>query len=60
MADYYDKIGDQFNADMEPIIRNNFGDILRRDAVTDNNGVMVALFTPRINTSFSRGGRASW
>ena len=53
MADYYDRIGDQFNADMEPIIRNNFGDILRRDAVTDNNGVMVAVSTPRINTSFS-------
>jgi hypothetical protein len=52
MAGYYDKIGDQFNADMEPIIRNNFGDILRRDAVTDNNGVMVAISTPRINTSF--------
>jgi hypothetical protein len=52
MAGYYQKIGDQFNADMEPIVRNNFGDILRRDAVTDANGVMVALFTPRINTSF--------
>jgi hypothetical protein len=51
-ADYI-KIGDQFNADMEPIIRNNFGDVLRRDAVTDNNGVVVALFTPRINTSFA-------
>jgi len=53
MAAYYQKIGDQFNADMEPIIRNNFGDILRRDAETDNNGVEIALFTPRINTSFS-------
>ena len=54
MAAYYDKIGDQFNADMEPIIRNNFGDILRRDAVTDNNGVMVAPSTPRrLNISFS-------
>ncbi|WP_343993664.1 Ig-like domain-containing protein [Nocardioides dubius] len=53
MADYYDKIGDQFNADMEPVVRNNFGDILRRDAVTDNNGVMVALSTPRLNNSFS-------
>jgi hypothetical protein len=53
MAANYQKIGDQFNADMEPIVRNNFGDILRRDPVTDNNGVMIALFTPRINTSFS-------
>lgn len=52
MATNYQKIGDQFNADMEPVIRNNFGDILRRDAETDNNGVLVALFTPRINNSF--------
>ncbi|HSU15119.1 IPT/TIG domain-containing protein [Longimicrobium sp.] len=53
MAAYYQQIGDQFNADMEPIIRNNFGDILRRDAETDNNGIEIALFTPRINNSFS-------
>ncbi|HEX8391685.1 MAG TPA: IPT/TIG domain-containing protein [Longimicrobium sp.] len=53
MAAYYQQIGDQFNADMEPIVRNNFGDILRRDAVTDNNGIEIALFTPRINNSFS-------
>lgn len=53
MATYYQQIGDQFNADMEPVVRNNFGDILRRDAVLDNNGVMIALFTPRINNSFS-------
>ena len=53
MAANYQSIGDQFNADMEPIIRTHFGDILRRDAVTDNNGVLIALFTPRINTSFT-------
>ncbi|HVG45798.1 MAG TPA: IPT/TIG domain-containing protein [Longimicrobium sp.] len=58
MAANYQKIGDQFNADMEPIVRNNFGDILRRDAVTDNNGIEIALFTPRINTSF--GGVAGF
>lgn len=52
MAGYYDQIGDQFTADMEPIVRLNFGDILRRDAVTDDNGVMIALSTPRLNTSF--------
>jgi hypothetical protein len=53
MAAYYQLIGDQFNADMEPIVRNNFGDILRRDAELDNNGIEIALFTPRINNSFS-------
>lgn len=53
MADYYQRIGDQYNADMEPIIRDNFGDVLRRDAVTDNNGVLIALFTPVINNNFT-------
>ncbi|MEP7001082.1 MAG: IPT/TIG domain-containing protein [bacterium] len=53
MLTNYQKIGNQFNADIEPIIRNNFGDLLRRDAQTDNDGQVVALFTPRINTSFS-------
>lgn len=53
MQSYYNKIGDQFNSDMEPVVRNNFGDILLRDAVTDNNGVLIALFTPKINTTFS-------
>jgi hypothetical protein len=58
MASNYLRIGDQFNADMEPIIRNNFGDVLRRDAITDNNGVLVALFTPLINNIF--GGVAGF
>jgi hypothetical protein len=53
MQDYYNRIGDQFNADMEPVLAANFGDVLRRDAITDNNGVLVALFTPLINTTFS-------
>ena len=53
MQSYYNKIGDQFNSDMEPVVRNNFSDILLRDAVTDNNGVLIALFTPKINTTFS-------
>lgn len=53
MQDYYNRIGDQFNADMEPVIRDNFGDVLRRDEITDNNGVLVAFFTPLINTNFS-------
>lgn len=58
MAGYYQSIGDQFNADMEPIITANFGNVLRRDAVLDNNGVVIALFTPLINNSFS--GRAGF
>jgi hypothetical protein len=53
MQDYYNRIGDQFNADMEPVIRDNFGDVLRRDEQTDNNGVLVAFFTPLINNNFT-------
>ncbi|HEV7992481.1 MAG TPA: IPT/TIG domain-containing protein, partial [Gemmatimonadaceae bacterium] len=58
VATAYQTIGDEFNADVEPLIRNNFGDILRRDADTDDNGVEIALFTPRINASFA--GTASF
>lgn len=53
MAAYYQKIGDEFNADMEPVLATNFGNVLQRDAITDNNGVVVALFTPLINNNFS-------
>ncbi|MBW3654522.1 MAG: IPT/TIG domain-containing protein [Gemmatimonadetes bacterium] len=51
MRGYYNAIGDQFNADMEPVVRNNFGDPLLRDATTDNNGVVVALFTPLLSNT---------
>ncbi len=49
MAGYYQQIGDQFNADMEPVVSSHFGDVLRRDAETDDNGVLIAVFTPVIN-----------
>jgi hypothetical protein len=52
MQDYYNRIGGQFDSDMYPIITNNFGDPLARDAATDNNGVLVALFTPIVNNQF--------
>jgi hypothetical protein len=50
MQGYYNAIGDQFNADMEPVIRDNFGDPLLRDASTDANGVLIALFSPLVNS----------
>ena len=50
MADYYRKIGDQYGAGIEPAVRTHFGDPLRRDAVTDGNGVLVALFTPLVRS----------
>jgi hypothetical protein len=52
MQAYYDAIGDDFNTTSEPILRRSFGDPLLRDAETDANGVMVALFTPLLNTAF--------
>jgi hypothetical protein len=52
MHDYYTKIGDQFNADMEPILASNFGNVLLRDPAMDNNGVLIALFTPKINNTY--------
>ncbi|MDB4917138.1 MAG: Ig domain protein group 2 domain protein [Gemmatimonadetes bacterium] len=53
VAAAYAKLGSQFNNDVEPLIRNNFGDLLRRDAVTDNDGVVSIVISPRLNTSFS-------
>lgn len=52
LAAYYDAIGAQFNADMEPVVTGFFGDPLLRDAVTDDNGVVIALFTHVINDNF--------
>ncbi|HST61719.1 MAG TPA: IPT/TIG domain-containing protein, partial [Longimicrobium sp.] len=52
MQAYYNAIGDDFNTTSEPIVRRNFGDPLLRDAQTDANGVVVALFTPLLNTTF--------
>jgi hypothetical protein len=52
LAAYYDSIGAQFNADMEPVVTDHFGNPLLRDASTDANGVVVALFTRVVNDSF--------
>lgn len=51
MQAYYQAMGDEYNARTEPILRRSFGDPLLRDAVTDANGVLVALFTPLLNTT---------
>lgn len=52
LAADYDAIGAQFNADMEPVVHDNFGDPLLRDAVTDANGVIIALFSHVVNDHF--------
>lgn len=52
MQAYYTAFGDEYNARVEPIVRAHFGDPLLRDGQTDGNGVLVALFTPLLNTAF--------
>jgi hypothetical protein len=52
MRAYYQAIGDEYNARMEPMVRENFGDPLLRDGQTDGNGILVALFTPLLNAAF--------
>lgn len=44
------KIGKEFDDVMYDLDRNNFGDPLRMDDVLDNNGKIIMLFSPRINT----------
>lgn len=44
VAAYYQKIGDQLNADIEPLVRTHFGDPLLRDL--DGNGVVMVLAMP--------------
>lgn len=50
MAKNYQRIGDEFNQDMEPIVSTNFGKVLLRDKALDNNGVVIALITPLVTT----------
>jgi hypothetical protein len=48
-------IGQEFDNVMYPILTQNFGDILAYDSETDNNGHILMLFTPRVD-SISAGG----
>lgn len=52
LAALYDSIGDQYNADMDSVVKTYFSDPLLRDDVTDDNDVLVALFTEIVNDSF--------
>jgi IPT/TIG domain len=49
MQGYYNRIGDSYNDSMEPVLTASFGNPLLRDASTDNNGLLVMLFTPVVN-----------
>ena len=48
-------IGQEFDNVMYPILTQNFGNILAYDSQTDNNGHIMMLFTPRVD-SVSAGG----
>lgn len=50
MDSLFIKVGQEFDAVMYDIDRINFGDPLRMDDLLDNNGKIVMLFSPRINT----------
>lgn len=52
MRGYYRTFGDEYNAQVEPMIRRTFGDPLLRDGETDGNGILVALFSPLLNRAF--------
>ena len=52
MAAHYRAIGEQYNADMDPVLTAAFGDVLRRDAELDGDGTLVLLFTRALPDRF--------
>lgn len=48
---YYQKLGAIFDRDQYDVIRANFGDPLRRDAATDNDGHLHMVFSEKLNGS---------
>jgi hypothetical protein len=48
---YYQKLGAIFDQDQYDVIRANFGDPLRRDAATDNDGHINMVFSEKLNGS---------
>ncbi len=49
LSDRYQRLGQIFDTDQYDVIRNTFGDPLRRDALTDNDARVHMLFTHRVN-----------
>lgn len=48
---YYQKIGQIFDLDQYEVVKNTFGDPLRRDALTDADERVHMVFTQRLNGS---------
>ncbi|MES2179465.1 MAG: Ig-like domain-containing protein [Gemmatimonadota bacterium] len=53
LAGFYQRLGTMFDQDQYDVVTNNFGDPLRRDAVTDNDGHVNMIFSERVNSSGS-------
>lgn len=51
LTDYYHRLGRIFDQEQYDVIRTNFGDPLRRDAVTDNDGLLNMVFSEKLNGS---------
>ena len=51
LDDYYQRLGRIFDDDQYDIIRDNFGDPLRRDAATDDDGHLNMVFSEKLNGS---------
>jgi uncharacterized protein YjdB len=51
LADYYQRLGQIFDLEQYAVVRDNFGDPLRRDPATDNDGRIHMVFTQRLNES---------
>ncbi len=48
-AEFYERIGRIFDQEQYESIRRTFGDPLRRDSVTDNDGKIHMVFSQRVN-----------
>lgn len=51
LSSYYQRLGVIFDGDQYDVIRNNFGDPLRRDAATDDDGHLNMVFSEKLNGS---------
>lgn len=51
LAHYYQRLGQIFDQDQYDVVRTTFGDPLRRDPLTDNDGRVHMVFTQQLNGS---------
>lgn len=49
LAGYYQRLGQIFDLEQYDVVRTTFGDPLRRDLVTDNDGRVHMVFTQQLN-----------